>query len=214
MKFFIDTANIDEIKEAAALGILDGVTTNPSLVSKEGKDFRKLLDEILKIVDGPVSAEVIATDYEGIVKEGRDLAKIHKNIVVKIPLIKEGLKACKTLTGEGIKVNVTLCFSPNQAILAAKAGATYISPFVGRLDDISMSGMDLISQIVQIYRNYNYKTQVLVASVRHPLHVVESALIGADVCTIPFDVIKKMFNHPLTDIGLEKFLSDWKKLKK
>jgi transaldolase len=214
MKFFIDTANIDEIKEAAALGILDGVTTNPSLVSKEGKDFRKLLDEILKIVDGPVSAEVIATDYEGILKEGRELAKIHKNIVVKIPLIKEGLKACKTLTSEGIKVNVTLCFSPNQAILAAKAGATYVSPFVGRLDDISTSGMDLISQIVQIYRNYNYKTQVLVASVRHPLHVVESALFGADVCTIPFDVIKKMFNHPLTDIGLDKFLSDWKKLKK
>lgn len=213
MKFFIDTANINEIKEAAALGVLDGVTTNPSLVSKEGKDFRKLLDEILKIVDGPVSAEVISTDYEGILKEGRDLAKIHKNIVVKIPLIKEGLKACKTLTSEGIKVNVTLCFSPNQAILAAKAGATYISPFVGRLDDISTSGMDLISQIVQIYRNYNYKTEVLVASVRHPLHVVEAALIGADVCTIPFDVIKKMFNHPLTDIGLEKFLNDWKKLK-
>ena len=214
MKFFIDTANIDEIKEAAALGILDGVTTNPSLVSKEGKDFRKLLDEILKIVDGPVSAEVISTDYDSIVKEGRELASIHKNIVVKIPLIKEGLKACKTLTSEGIKVNVTLCFSPNQAILAAKAGATYVSPFVGRLDDISTDGMDLISQIVQIYRNYNFKTQVLVASVRHPLHVVESALIGADVCTIPFDVIKKMFNHPLTDIGLEKFLSDWKKLKK
>lgn len=213
MKFFIDTANIDEIKEAAALGILDGVTTNPSLVSKEGKDFRKLLDEILKIVDGPVSAEVISTDYEGILKEGRDLASIHKNIVVKIPLIKEGLKAVKTLTGEGIKVNVTLCFSPTQAILAAKAGATYVSPFVGRLDDISTSGMDLISQIVQIYRNYDYKTQVLVASVRHPLHVVEAALIGADVCTIPFDVIKKMFNHPLTDLGLEKFLSDWKKLK-
>ncbi|OGU63742.1 MAG: fructose-6-phosphate aldolase [Ignavibacteria bacterium RBG_16_36_9] len=213
MKFFIDTANIDEIKEAAALGILDGVTTNPSLVSKEGKDFRKLLDEILKIVDGPVSAEVISTDYEGILKEGRDLASIHKNIVVKIPLIKEGLKAVKTLTGEGIKVNVTLCFSPTQAILAAKAGATYVSPFVGRLDDISTSGMDLISQIIQIYRNYNYKTQVLVASVRHPLHVVESALIGADVCTIPFDIIKKMFNHPLTDLGLEKFLSDWKKLK-
>jgi len=213
MKFFIDTANIDEIKEAASLGILDGVTTNPSLVSKEGKDFRKLLDEILKIVDGPVSAEVISTDYEGILKEGRDLAKIHKNIVVKIPLIKEGLKACKTLTAEGIKVNVTLCFSPTQAILAAKAGATYISPFVGRLDDISTSGMDLISQIVQIYRNYNYKTEVLVASVRHPLHVVEAALIGADVCTIPFDVIKKMFNHPLTDTGLEKFLGDWKKLK-
>lgn len=213
MKFFIDTANIEEIKEAAALGILDGVTTNPSLVSKEGKDFRKLLDEILKIVDGPVSAEVISTDYAGIIKEGRELASVHKNIVVKIPLIKEGLKACKTLTDEGINVNVTLCFSPTQAILAAKAGATYVSPFVGRLDDISTSGMELISQIVQIYRNYDFNTQVLVASVRHPLHVVESALIGADVCTIPFDVIKKMFNHPLTDIGLEKFLSDWKKLK-
>lgn len=213
MKFFIDTANINEIKEAAALGILDGVTTNPSLVSKEGKDFRKLLDEILKIVNGPVSAEVISTDYEGIIKEGRDLASIHKNIVVKVPLIKEGLKAVKTLTDEGIKVNVTLCFSPTQAILAAKAGATYVSPFVGRLDDISASGMDLISQIVQIFRNYNYKTQVLVASVRHPLHVVEAALMGADVCTIPFDVINKMFNHPLTDIGLEKFLNDWKKQK-
>lgn len=213
MKFFIDTANIDEIKEAAALGILDGVTTNPSLVSKEGKDFRKLLDEILRIVDGPISAEVISTDYEGILKEGRELSKIHKNIVVKVPLIREGLKAVKTLTGEGINVNVTLCFSPNQALLAAKAGATYISPFVGRLDDISTSGMDLISQIVQIYNNYNYETEVLVASVRHPLHVVEAALIGADVCTMPFAVIDKMFNHPLTDIGLEKFLSDWKKLK-
>jgi len=213
MKFFIDTANIDEIKEAAALGVLDGVTTNPSLVSKEGKDFRKLLDEILKIVDGPVSAEVISTDSLGILKEGRDLASIHKNIVVKVPLIKEGLKAVKILTEEGIKVNVTLCFSPTQAILAAKAGATYVSPFVGRLDDISANGMELISQIVQIYRNYDFKTEVLVASIRHPLHVVEAALIGADVCTIPFDVIKKMFNHPLTDIGLEKFLSDWKKLK-
>lgn len=213
MKFFIDTANIEEIKEAADLGILDGVTTNPSLVSKEGKDFRKLLDEILKIVDGPVSAEVISTDYEGILKEGRDLASIHKNIVVKVPLIREGLKAVKTLTGEGIKVNVTLCFSPTQAILAAKAGATYISPFVGRLDDISTSGMDLISQIIQIYRNYDYKTEILVASIRHPMHVAEAALMGADVCTIPFDVIKKMFNHPLTDIGLDKFLNDWKKLK-
>jgi transaldolase len=213
MKFFIDTANINEIKEAAALGILDGVTTNPSLVSKEGKDFRKLLDEILKIVNGPVSAEVISTDYDGILKEGRELSSIHKNIVVKVPLIKEGLKAVKTLTGEGIKVNVTLCFSPTQAILAAKAGATYVSPFVGRLDDISTGGMDLISQIVQIFRNYDYKTQVLVASIRHPLHVVEAGLIGADVCTMPFEVINKMFNHPLTDIGLKKFISDWQKLK-
>ncbi|MGQ9644063.1 MAG: fructose-6-phosphate aldolase [Ignavibacterium sp.] len=211
MKFFIDTANINEIKEAAALGILDGVTTNPSLVSKEGKDFRKLLDEILAIVDGPVSAEVISTDYDGILKEARDYASIHHNIVVKVPLIKEGLKAVKTLSAEGIKTNVTLCFSPSQALLAAKAGATYISPFVGRLDDVSTSGMDLISQIVQIYRNYDYKTQVLVASIRHPLHVVEAALMGADVCTMPFNVIDKLFNHPLTDIGLEKFLSDWKK---
>lgn len=211
MKFFIDTANINEIKEAAALGILDGVTTNPSLVSKEGKDFRKLLDEILALVDGPVSAEVISTDYDGILKEAREYAAIHHNIVVKVPLIKEGLKAVRTLTAEGIKTNVTLCFSPSQALLAAKAGATYISPFVGRLDDVSTNGMELISQIVQIYRNYDYKTQVLVASIRHPLHVVEAALIGADVCTMPFNVIDKLFNHPLTDIGLEKFLSDWKK---
>jgi transaldolase len=212
MKFFIDTASIDEIREAASLGILDGVTTNPSLVSKEGKDFRKLLDEILEIVDGPVSAEVIATDYEGILKEAREYAAIHKNIVVKVPLIKEGLKAVKTLSEENIKVNVTLCFSPAQALLAAKAGATYISPFIGRLDDISTSGMDLISQIVQIYRNYNFSTEVLVASVRHPLHLVEAALIGADICTMPFGVIDKLFNHPLTDIGLRKFLADWDKL--
>lgn len=211
MKFFIDTANINEIKEAAALGILDGVTTNPSLVSKEGKDFKRLLDEILAIVDGPVSAEVISTDYDGILKEGRDLAKIHKNIVVKVPLIKEGLKAVRTLTNENIKTNVTLCFSASQALLAAKAGATYISPFVGRLDDISHDGMELISQIVQIYKNYNYKTEVLVASIRHPLHLVEAALMGADVCTMPFSVIDKLFNHPLTDLGLEKFLSDWQK---
>ncbi len=212
MKFFIDTANIDEIREASSLGILDGVTTNPSLVYKAGKDFRKLLDEILEIVDGPVSAEVIATDYDGILKEAREYASIHKNIVVKVPLIKEGLKAVKTLSDENINTNVTLCFSPMQALLAAKAGATYISPFIGRLDDISINGMELIEQIVQIYRNYSYDTQVLVASVRHPLHVVEAALIGADVCTIPFAVINKLFNHPLTDSGLDKFLSDWKKL--
>jgi transaldolase len=212
MKFFIDTANVNEIKEAAALGILDGVTTNPSLVLREGRDFRKLLDEILALVDGPVSAEVISTTYEGIMKEGLELSKIHKNIVVKVPLIKEGLKAVKTLSDEGIKTNVTLCFSPSQALLAAKAGATYISPFVGRLDDISHSGMELISQIVQIYRNYEYETQVLVASIRHPLHLVDAAMIGADVCTMPFDVINKLFNHPLTDLGLEKFLKDWSKL--
>ncbi len=213
MKFFIDTANIEEIREAASLGILDGVTTNPSLVAKEGKDFSKLLSEILAIVDGPVSAEVISTDYNGIIKEAREYAKIHKNIVVKVPLIKEGLKAVKTLSEEGTRTNVTLCFSPSQALLAAKAGATYISPFVGRLDDISISGMELISQIVQIYRNYDFDTQVLVASIRHPLHLVEAAMIGADVCTMPFNVIDKLFNHPLTDSGLEKFLSDWKKLK-
>ena len=212
MKFFIDTANINEIKEAASLGVLDGVTTNPSLVAKEGKNFRELLDEIVKIVDGPISAEVIATDSEGMLKEARELAAIHKNIVVKIPLIKEGLKAVKTLSGEGINTNVTLCFSSSQALLAAKAGATYVSPFVGRLDDISTSGMELISQIVQIYSNYNYQTEVLVASIRHPLHLVEAALMGADVCTIPFAVINKLFNHPLTDIGIDKFLSDWKKL--
>jgi transaldolase len=211
MKFFIDTANINEIKEAAALGILDGVTTNPSLVAKEGKDFRKLLDEILAIVDGPVSAEVISTDYDGILKEAHELSKIHHNIVIKVPLIKEGLKAVHTLTSENIKTNVTLCFSPSQALLAAKAGATYISPFVGRLDDISHDGMALIAQIVQIYKNYDYKTQVLVASIRHPLHLVEAALMGADVSTMPFSVIDKLFNHPLTDLGLEKFLSDWKK---
>ncbi len=211
MKFFLDSANINHIKEAASYGLLDGVTTNPSLVAKEGKNFIELLNEIVKIVDGPISAEVVSTDYNGILKEAEDLAKIHKNIVVKVPLIPEGIKAVKTLSEKGIKTNVTLCFSAVQAILAAKAGATYISPFVGRLDDISHDGMELISQIVKIYRNYNYKTQVLVASIRHPLHIVQAGLMGADVCTIPFEVIQKLFKHPLTDIGLEKFLSDWKK---
>lgn len=214
MKFFIDSANIDHIKEAASLGLLDGVTTNPSLVAKEEKDFIGLLNEIVKIVDGPISAEVVATDFEGILKEAGELAKIHKNIVIKVPLIREGLKAVKVLSEKGIKTNVTLCFSPAQAILAAKAGATYISPFVGRLDDISHNGMDLIAQIVQIYKNYGYKTQVLVASIRHPLHIVEAGLMGADVCTIPYEVIGKLFNHPLTDSGLEKFLSDWNKSQK
>lgn len=212
MKFFIDSANINHIKEAASYGLLDGVTTNPSLVAKEGKNFRELLEEIVKIVDGPISAEVVSTEYDGILKEARELSKIHKNIVVKIPLIKEGIKAVKTLSSEGIKTNVTLCFSAPQAILAAKAGATYVSPFVGRLDDIGHEGMDLIAQIVQIYKNYNFKTEVIVASIRHPLHVVEAALMGAHIATIPFDVIEKLFKHPLTDIGLEKFLSDWKKL--
>lgn len=214
MKFFIDTANVEEIKEAASMGVLDGVTTNPSLVAKEGKDFKELLKEILEVVDGPVNAEVVSTDYDGMVKEGKELAKFHENIVVKIPLIKDGIKAVKTLSDQGIKTNVTLCFSPSQALLAAKAGATYVSPFVGRLDDISQFGMDLIEQIVQIYQNYDIDTQVLVASIRNPLHLVEAALIGADVCTLPLAVIHKLFNHPLTDSGLEKFLKDWDKLNK
>jgi transaldolase len=215
MKIFIDTANLNEIKEAADMGLLDGVTTNPSLVAKEGhKDFKSMLEKICAIVDGDISAEVVSTDYEGMIKEGRELAKIHKNIVVKVPLIKAGLKATKTFTEEGIKTNVTLCFSPSQAVLAAKAGAYLVSPFVGRLDDISMNGMELISQIVQIYSNYDYRTQVLVASVRHPIHFVESCLMGADVCTMPFKVIEQLAKHPLTDMGLEKFLDDWKKLNK
>lgn len=212
MKFFIDTANIDEIKEAAAMGLLDGVTTNPSLVAKEGRDFKELLNDIIKVVDGPISAEVVSTDFDGMMMEAKELAAIHKNIVIKIPLIPEGIKAVKALTAEGIKTNVTLCFSASQALLAAKAGATYISPFVGRLDDISHSGMQLIEQIITIYDNYGYQTQVLVASIRHPLHLVEAAELGADVATIPFGVIKKLFNHPLTDSGLDKFLSDWKTL--
>ena len=211
MKFFIDTANIAEIKEAASFGVLDGVTTNPSLVAKEGKDFHKLLEEICAIVDGPISAEVISLEYDGIMREGRELAKIHKNIVVKVPLVKDGLKAVKSLKAEGIRSNVTLCFSPSQALLAAKAGAYFISPLIGRLDDISQNGMDLIRQVVTIYKNYKYDTQVLVASVRHPLHVVEAAMIGADICTIPFKVIEQLIKHPLTDIGLQRFLEDWNK---
>lgn len=211
MKFFIDTANIDEIREAASLGLLDGVTTNPSLVAKEKKDFRKLLEEICSIVDGPISAEVLSLEFNGIMKEARDLASIHKNIVVKIPLIKDGLKAVKALGGEGIRSNVTLCFSANQALMAAKAGAYFISPFIGRLDDVGQNGMDLIGQIVTIYRNYGYTTEVLVASVRHPMHVIEAAMIGADICTMPLKVIDQLIKHPLTDIGIERFLSDWKK---
>ncbi|GJQ20478.1 MAG: transaldolase [Bacteroidia bacterium] len=211
MKFFIDTASIAEIKEAASLGILDGVTTNPSLVAKEGRDFRKLLEEICAIVDGDISAEVVSTDCDGMLKEGRELAAIHKNIVVKIPLIREGLKAVKILKAEGIRTNVTLCFSPNQALMAAKAGAYIISPFIGRLDDISTNGMDLIRQVVTIYQNYGFETQVLVASVRHPVHVVDAAMIGADICTMPFKVIDQLIKHPLTDIGLDRFLADWKK---
>ena len=184
----------------------------PTLVAKEGRDFKELLNEIVEVVDGPISAEVVSTDYDGMMKEAKELAAIHKNIVIKIPLIPEGIKAVKALSAEGIKTNVTLCFSASQALLAAKAGATYISPFVGRLDDISHSGMQLIEQIITIYDNYGYQTEVLVASIRHPLHLVEAAELGADVATIPFAVIKKLFNHPLTDSGLDKFLSDWKTL--
>lgn len=214
MKFFIDTANIKEIKEANALGLIDGVTTNPSLIAREGKDFLKTLDEICGIVNGPISAEVVSIDSAGMLKEGRELAGRHKNIVVKVPMTMEGLKATKAFHLEGIKTNVTLVFSPVQALLAAKAGATYVSPFVGRLDDISHRGMELVEQIVQIFNNYNFDTQVIVASVRNPLHVLDAALIGAHVATIPFSVIEQLAKHPLTDIGIEKFLKDWEKVPK
>jgi transaldolase len=213
MKFFLDTASISEIKEGVALGIIDGVTTNPSLVAKEGVSFHERLKEICAVVNGSVSAEVTALDFDAMIKEGHVLAKIHPNITVKVPLIPEGIKTCKALSSEGIKVNVTLCFSASQALLAAKAGATYISPFVGRLDDISQDGMQLVKDILQIYKNYDYKTQVLAASLRHPMHVVQAAMAGAHVGTMPFSVIKQLFNHPLTDIGLKKFLADWDKVK-
>jgi len=209
MKFFIDTANIDEIAQANDLGMVDGVTTNPSLVSREGREFKSLIKEICQMIDGPVSAEVVSVDAEGMISEARDLARIADNIVVKIPLIEEGLKAVKVLTVEGISANVTLCFSPAQALLAAKAGAAYISPFVGRLDDISHVGMDLVEQILTIYENYGFETEVIVASIRNPVHVLDAALMGADIATIPFKVIKQLIKHPLTDIGLEKFLADW-----
>jgi transaldolase len=209
MKFFLDTANVKEILEAASLGLLDGVTTNPSLVAKEGRSFKEVLIEICNIVDGPISAEVVSLEADAMVKEGKELAKIHKNIVVKVPLIAEGLKATKRMAAEGIKVNVTLCFSPTQALLAAKAGAWCVSPFIGRLDDISSNGMELIRQILTIYRNYDYKTLVLVASVRHPQHVVEAALAGGHICTMPFSIFQQMVKHPLTDNGLKKFLADW-----
>lgn len=213
MKIFIDTADISEIREAKALGILDGVTTNPSLVAKTGKPFETCIKEILEEVPGPVSVEVTAVEHDAMVKEAEVYAKWADNVVVKVPIIKEGLKAIKTLSDKGIKVNVTLCFSPMQALLAAKAGAAYISPFVGRLDDISQDGMELISQVVEIYDNYAFDTEVLVASVRNPMHVVQAALMGADVSTIPLKVIDALLKHPLTDIGLEKFLADWEKRK-
>src|SRR5512134_2638351 len=214
MQFFIDTADVGEIKKALALGLCDGVTTNPSLVAKTGRAFKDVLKEIVALAPGPISAEVTATDAEGMLREAREYAKYGAQVVIKIPLIVEGLRAVKVLSEEGVKTNVTLCFSAVQALLAAKAGATYVSPFVGRLDDISQDGMQLIADIVQIYRNYGFETKVLVASVRHPVHVLESAKLGADVATLPYGVIEQLAKHPLTDSGLKKFLADWEKVPK
>lgn len=212
MKFFIDTANLDEISQANEMGLIDGVTTNPSLIAKEGDiDFKEHIAKICSMVKGDISAEVVSLDTEGMLKEGRELAKIADNVVIKCPLTLDGLKATRTFTAEGIKTNVTLCFSAAQALLAAKAGATYVSPFIGRLDDISQDGMQLISDIVQIFQNYDYQTQVLAASIRHPMHIVDAALVGADVCTIPFKTLSQLVKHPLTDKGIESFLNDWKK---
>lgn len=209
MEIYIDTANFDEIKQAAEMGILDGVTTNPSLIAKEKVPYAKRLAEICELVPGPVSAEVVSTDYDGMIKEGREHAKIADNIVIKLPCTLDGLRACRTFSDEGVRVNMTLCFQPMQALLVAKAGAYLVSPFIGRLDDISTNGMELIEQIVQIYQNYGYQTEVLAASIRHPMHVVEAALAGADVATMPFKVIKSLLKHPLTDSGLKQFLADW-----
>lgn len=214
MKFFIDTANIDEIREANDMGMVDGVTTNPSLIAREGRDFKEIITDICAIVDGPISAEVISLDEAGMVKEARDLAAIHKNIVVKIPMTVDGLKAVRTLSREGIGTNVTLVFSPLQALMAAKAGATYVSPFIGRLDDLSQDGMTLVEQIVTIYDNYDIVTEIIVASVRNPLHVLDAALMGADIATIPFNVLSKLAAHPLTDKGIAAFLADWEKAQK
>ena len=214
MKFFIDTANIDEIKEAHSMGMVDGVTTNPSLIAKEGRDFEEIIKEICEIVNGPISAEVVSTDAQGMIEEARKLSKIHNNIVVKIPMLVDGLKATRILAEEGIKTNVTLVFSPLQALMAAKAGATYVSPFIGRLDDISQEGLLLVEQIVKIYGNYAFDTEIIVASIRNPLHVLESALMGADIATIPFNVLSKLAAHPMTDKGLKAFLDDWNRNKK
>jgi transaldolase len=214
MKFFIDTANLEEIRTADEWGLIDGVTTNPSLVAKEKCDFKTRIAEICSLIDGPVSAEAISLDSAGMIAEGRELVKIHSNVVVKIPMTLEGLRAVKKLSGEGIKTNVTLVFSPVQALMAAKAGATYVSPFVGRLDDISHTGMDLIAQILEIYFNYGFDTEIIAASVRHPLHVLESARMGAHVATIPFKVLEQLAKHPLTDIGIDRFLKDWEKVPK
>jgi transaldolase len=212
MKFFLDTADIEEIREAAALGFLDGVTTNPSLVAKTGRKFRDVVEEICAAVEGPVSLEVVATEFEPMLAEGRELARIAKNAVVKCPLTRDGLKATRALAAEGTRVNVTLCFTPLQALFAAKAGAAYISPFVGRLDDRGQDGMEMVQQIRTIYDNYGFETEILVASVRHPIHVLEAALMGADVATLPFDVFGKLIQHPLTDLGLQQFLKDWQKV--
>jgi transaldolase len=215
MKFFIDTANPGEIKKAYEMGVIDGVTTNPSLISKEKRDFESLIKEICEIIQGlPISLEVLSLDSDGMIKEARKLSKRGENIVVKIPMTSEGLKAIKVLVSEGIKTNTTLVFSPTQALLAAKAGTTYVSPFIGRLDDISQTGMDLVEQIMTIFDNYNFQSQVIVSSIRHPIHVLEAALIGADVATIPYKVIEQLVKHPLTDIGIERFLEDWKKVPK
>ncbi len=213
MKFFIDTANVEEIRRAWELGVIDGVTTNPSLIAREKREPLGLLNEICSIVDGPVSAEAVSLETDGMVQEGRELAKIHENIVVKIPMTEDGLRAVKRLFLEGIKTNVTLIFSASQALLAAKAGASYVSPFVGRLDDISHVGMDLVSDIQEIFENYMFATEIIVASIRNPLHVVDAARMGADIATIPYSVIKQLIKHPLTDIGIEKFLKDWEKVK-
>jgi transaldolase len=209
MKLFIDTANISDIREAASLGIIDGVTTNPSLIAKEGRDFASVLREICAVVDGPISAEAVSTVCDGMIREAESLSKLHKNIVVKLPLTAEGIKACRLLSKDGIKVNLTLCFSPMQALVAAKAGAQYVSPFIGRLDDISEVGMGLIRDIKLIFTNYGFKTQIIVASVRNPIHVLEAAKLGADIATVPYAVLMALIKHPLTDIGIERFLKDW-----
>ena len=213
MKFFIDTANVDAIRKAHERGMVDGVTTNPSLVAKEGRDFRTVVEEIASFVKGPISLEVVSEDAEGMLKEARELNSWIDNAAIKVPMTWEGLKAVKVCSEEGIQTNVTLCFSPNQALLAAKAGATFVSPFIGRLDDVGHTGMDVVEGIAQIYANYGFETEIIVASIRHPIHVYEAALIGADIATIPPDVLEKMVNHPLTDVGIKKFLADWEKVK-
>jgi len=212
MKFFIDTGDVGEVREAHAMGLVDGVTTNPSLIAKSGRKYKDVVVELCELINGPISAEVLSTTYDEMMAEAREWHKLHKNVVVKLPLITDGLKALRTCRQEGIRVNVTLCFSPNQALLAAKAGATFISPFIGRLDDVSETGMELIEKIVTIYHNYNFETEVLVASVRNPTHVVDAAMLGADVCTIPFSVLQQLIKHPLTDVGLKKFVEDGKKI--